>query len=225
MLKFIKKYGCLLTILLLIVSFSFTYYNISLQSQANFCGVVIVLDAGHGGRDGGCVGVNGSIEKELNLKYTLSLKNKLIKHGYKVVLTRSNDDGLYSPLANDKKVSDMNARMKIIKNANPNLVVSIHMNSFRDSSVSGANCFYKIDDSASKQCASLIQTSLNTYCNAPNKNVKSGDYFMLNCSYYTSVLIECGFISNKQEEENLNNLSYMDEFTTAVCNGILLYFG
>ena len=201
------------------------YFNIVRSVQSKYNGIVIVLDAGHGGRDGGCVGVNGSVEKELNLKYTLRLKEKLTKLGYRIVLTRTSDDGLYSPLATNKKISDMNARMEAIKKVNPNLVVSIHMNSFADRSVKGANCFYKIDDKASENCANLIQKSLNKYCKVSSDVAKKGDYFMLNCSYYTSVLIECGFLSNEEEENKLNSDEYLDNFTDAVANGILLYFG
>ena len=187
--------------------------------------LTIILDAGHGGRDGGCVGINGSVEKDLNLKYTLRLKEKLTNKGYRIVLTRTNDDGLYSPLATNKKISDMNVRMEMIKKVNPNLVISIHMNSFADKSVSGANCFYKIDDEASIKCANLIQKSLHEYCGVRSENAKKGDYFMLNCSYYTSVLIECGFLSNVEEEKKLNTDEYLEKFTDAVEAAILLYFG
>ena len=201
------------------------YFNVVKAVSSKRNGICIVLDAGHGGRDGGCVGVNGSVEKDLNLKYTLKLKEKLVGYGYKIVLTRNNDDGLYSPLATNKKVSDMNVRMKKIKEVNPNLVVSIHMNSFADKSVCGANCFYKIDDEASINCANLIQKSLFKQCSVRSESAKKGDYFMLNCSYYTSVLIECGFLSNPEEEQKLNSNEYLEQFTNAVADGILLYFG
>ncbi len=210
---------------MLIIVISTIYLGVVKSSSDRYNGITIVLDAGHGGRDGGCVGVNGSVEKELNLKYTLALKEKLIEQGYKVVLTRSGDEGLYSPFATNKKISDMNVRMERIKKANPNLVVSIHMNSFSDRSVYGANCFYKIDDKASIECANLIQKSLSKYCGTKSEVAKKGDYFMLNCSYYTSVLIECGFLSNIEEEKKLNSEEYLDTFTDAVSKGILLYFG
>ena len=225
MFKKLLKHRMIIICLCLIMVISCVYFNIVRQTQSNINDVTIVLDAGHGGRDGGCVGVNGSLEKNLNLKYVLSLKDKLVKYGYKIVLTRSTDDGLYSPLANNKKISDMNSRMEIIKKHNPNLVVSIHMNSFKDSSISGANCFYKIDDGASMNCANLIQKSLYKNCNAKNDKAKKGDYFMLNCSYYTSVLIECGFLSNAEEEQNLNNDKFVDKFTQCVADAILIYFG
>lgn len=225
MYKIVKKYKAILIVFLLIVLVSSIYFKIAKQTSSRFNDVTIVLDAGHGGRDGGCVGVSGSVEKELNLKYVLSLKEKLVKYGYKVVLTRATDDGLYSPIASNKKISDMNARMEIIKKNNPNLVISIHMNSFNDSSVSGANCFYKIDDEASFNCANLIQKSLYTNCDVLGENAKKGDYFMLNCSYYTSVLIECGFLSNPEEEIKLNSEEYLNKFTDAIANALLLYFG
>jgi len=200
-------------------------FNVVKLCAKKYTDVCIVLDAGHGGRDGGCVGINGSIEKELNLKYVLTLKEKLVDYGYKVVLTRKSDEGLYSPFAENKKLSDMNRRMEIIKEANPSLVISIHMNSFSDNSVCGANSFYKIDDEASIKCANLIQSSLHNYCGVRSKEAKKGDYFMLNCSYYTSVLIECGFLSNVEEENKLNSDEYSDKFTDAIAKGLLLYFG
>lgn len=187
--------------------------------------IVIVLDAGHGGRDGGSVGKNGTVESDLNLEYVKLIDEKLTRFGYKIILTRKNKNGLYSILSGNKKISDMNKRMEIIKNANPNLVVSVHMNSFSDSSVRGAVVYHKIDDNASMSCASFIQNSLNKKINIKEQKIKPGDYFMLNCSYYTSILIECGFLSNPEEEINLNNDEYKNKLTDAICNGIFLYFG
>lgn len=214
--------------LILIFFFLFvitSIYSCVAKSASNFNGITIVLDAGHGGRDGGSTGTNGTVEKEINLQYTLSLKEKLVKYGYRVILTRKNDDGLYSNLAHNKKVDDMNKRMEIIKQANPNLVLSIHMNSFPDKSVKGANTFYKTDDESSRNCANLIQNCLKNTCNAKNSMAKPGDYFMMNCSYYTSVLVECGFLSNEEDEYKLNTEEYKNQIVEAIFNGILLYFG
>ena len=185
----------------------------------------IVLDAGHGGRDGGCVGTNGTLEKNLNLEYTYSLKEKLVKAGYKVVLTRKNDDGLYNSFDKNKKTSDMIKRMNIIKENNPSLVISIHMNSFSDKTIKGSMTYHKIDDQASINCANLIQQSINSSFPTHQKTTKKGDFYMLNCSYYTSVLIECGYLSNPEEEMFLNSKEYKEKFTQAIFNGILLYFG
>lgn len=221
---FSKKHSIVLIMVAMVVVAA-CYSMIVEISVSKFNGITIVIDAGHGGRDGGCVGINGTIEKEINLDYALRLKSKLVDNGYRVVLTRKTDDGLYAPLAKNKKQSDMNARLKIIERANPNLVISLHMNSFPSSAVQGANTFYRADDRASNRCADLIQKSLSTYCNATNIKSKEGDYFLLNCSYYTAVLIECGFISNAREEALLNSDEYKARFIDAVFNGILLYFG
>ena len=144
---------------------------------------------------------------------------------YKVVLTRKNDDGLYSEFAKNKKTSDMNERFKIIRKANPNLVISIHMNSFSSKSARGAITYYRDGDKAGKECADLIQKSIAIYCGAKNSLGKIGDYYMLNCSYYTAVLIECGFISNPEEEQLLNSAEYKNKMIKAIYNGILLYLG
>ena len=212
-------------VVLLIVLLSFVFSGIASYAASKFNGIAIVLDAGHGGRDGGSVGANGTIEKQINLAYTLALKEKFVKAGYHVYLTRKTDDGLYSELATNKKLSDMKARFDIIKKANPNLVISIHMNSFKNKSAHGASTYYRKGDKASQNAADLIQQSISTYCDASYKQGKVGDYYILNCSYYTSVLVECGFISNPEEEKLLNTAEYKDQFTTAIFKGVLLYFG
>ncbi|MBR6779030.1 MAG: N-acetylmuramoyl-L-alanine amidase [Clostridia bacterium] len=223
--RYIKKNIFVVITLLIFIAITSFYYSFSLLYSSKTNGITIVLDAGHGARDGGSVGVNGTIEKDINLAYTLALKDKLVDCGYKVVLTRKNDEALYAETAKNKKLSDMNTRLETIKKANPNLVVSIHMNSFRSSVVKGANTYYREGDETSKQIADLIQKSLNTYCNAPNKLGKVGDYFILNCTYYTAVLVECGFISNADEEALLNTEEYKKRIVDSICAGITLYFG
>ena len=204
---------------------TFAFSHIVAVSASGYNGITIVLDAGHGGRDGGSVGVNGTIEKEINLRYTLALKEKLVSAGYRVELTRKTDDGLYLESAKNKKMSDLNARMEIIKRANPNLVISIHMNSFSSQSAHGASTYYRSGDESGQIVSDLIQQSLNTYLGAPSTKGKVGDYYILNESYYTAVLIECGFLSNPEEEHLLNTDEYLEKFVDAVYNAILLYFG
>lgn len=216
---------CFALCLCLMFCFTCIYYVVACEIVSKFNGITIVLDAGHGGRDGGSVGVNGTIEKEINLEYVLALKDKLVENGYKIVLTRKNDDGLYSEFAKNKKTSDMNARFQIIKKANPNLVISVHMNSFSSESARGATTYYRKGDVSGKQCADLIQKSLKSYCGALRSESKVGDFYMLNCSYYSAVLIECGFISNPEEERMLNTEEYKQKMIDAIYNGILLYFG
>ncbi len=223
--NFIKKNVALFCVLVLIISLSFFFSKLVDLRVSKLNGITIVLDAGHGGRDGGSVGVLGTVEKKINLEYVFALKDKLVNHGYKVILTRKNDDGLYSVLSKNKKQSDMKERLKIIKKANPNLVISIHMNSFCESSARGATTYHREGDVASSRCGDLIQKSLKAYCGARSEKSKVGDYFMVNSSYYTAVLVECGFLSNPQEEKQLNTKEYKDKITEAIFKGVLLYFG
>ena len=185
----------------------------------------IVIDAGHGGRDGGSVGANGSIEKELNLAYAKTLQKLLKKAGVNVVMTRESDDGLYSDDASNKKLSDMRHRRDIINNAQPDLVVSVHMNSFPLDSCKGAKTFYQIGSDISFEAAKNIQNSLKYYIDNASSTVSAGDYYILNCTKYTSVLIECGFVSSPEEEQLLNNKDYQERFMYSVYCGILMYLG
>lgn len=223
--QFFKRNSCIIIFVLIMFLLTFAFSHIVAVSASGYNGITIVLDAGHGGRDGGSVGVNGTIEKEINLRYTLALKEKLVSAGYRVELTRKTDDGLYLESAKNKKMSDLNARMEIIKRANPNLVISIHMNSFSSQSAHGASTYYRSGDESGQIVSDLIQQSLNTYLGAPSTKGKVGDYYILNESYYTAVLIECGFLSNPEEERLLNTDEYLEKFVDAVYNAILLYFG
>lgn len=222
---FFKTYRLAIIFICIMAILSFAFSNIVIATASKMNGITIVIDAGHGGRDGGSVGVNGTVEKEINLLYALTLKEKLVENGYKVILTRSNDDGLYSPLAKNKKQSDMNKRMEIIKKANPNLVISIHMNSFSNPNAKGSSVYYRLGDSSGERCAQLIQKSFNCYCSVKGTTGKVGDYYILNCSYYTSVLIECGFISNPDEERNLNSKDYRNKIINSIYYALTLYFG
>ena len=225
MIKIIKKYRFLICIVLILVCLTTIFYGIVESSSSSLNGFKIVVDAGHGGRDGGSIGVEGTIEKEINLKYALALKDRLCENGFIVELTRRNDDGLYSLTDKNKKLADMKERLRIIKRTNPNLVVSIHMNSFTSSTARGAMVYYRKNDMSGKLCADLIQKSFHTYCDARFEEAKVGDYYMLNSSYYTAVLIECGFLSNREEEFLLNTEDYKTKIVDAIYKGILLYFG
>jgi N-acetylmuramoyl-L-alanine amidase len=189
------------------------------------CEFTIVIDAGHGGRDGGSIGVNGSIEKNLNLAYAKTLQKMLTKAGVKVVMTRNGDNGLYDESADNKKLSDMRARRNIIRDAQPDLVISLHMNSFPLDSCRGAKTFYQIGSDTSFNAAKSIQNSLHYYIDNASSTVSKGDYYILNCTNYTSVLIECGFVSSPEEEQLLQDDNYREKFVYSIYCGIMLYLG
>lgn len=185
----------------------------------------IVIDAGHGGKDGGAVGKQtGVTESALNLEYSLYLKELCQQFGYRVVLTRSDMGGLYSPLASNKKRSEMEARKKIIEKSRADLVVSIHMNSFSSAEGRGAQVFYADESEAGAKLAQSVQTMLHRDVDYAKKTAKVGDYYILNAIKSPSVLVECGFLSNAEEEILLQDDEYMHNFCYSILCGILSYF-
>ena len=183
----------------------------------------IVIDAGHGGRDGGAVGSTGVTESELNLEFSLKLKELCEEYGFKVVLTRKDMNGLYSLFATNKKKSEMKKRQEIIEKAKPDVVVSIHMNSFSSSS-SGAQCFYASGNEAGEKLATRVQQALSTEIEHTGVTAKVGDFYVLNCTDYACVLVECGFLSNPEEEQKLCDEEYQTNFCRTLLYGILDYF-
>lgn len=218
-----KKYLVIVLIFIIIVGIIF---SLPIRyTSAHKLDYTIVLDAGYGGRDGGVIGYNNTIEKDINLKYTLALKKLLESNNIRVILTRSDDDGLYDNNSKNKKLSDMSVRQEIIENTQPELVVSIHMNSFPLKSVSGANCFYGKDNESGKQIADYIQKLFAKNMNSRNSLSKEGDYYILNCTQYPSVLIECGFLSNPTEEAMLNSDEYQNIVIYNIYCGIVAFLG
>ena len=178
----------------------------------------IVIDAGHGGVDGGSVGKTTKVsEASLNLEYAKCLKTMLSDFGFNVVMTRENENGLYSPLAQNKKKDDMKKRKDIIEKSNADFVISIHMNSYTSSSV-GAQVFYGKDNEPSKALAQSIQDYFIKNLSEARLEIKIGDYYILNAINVPSVLVECGYLSNPKEEK----LLISDEYKKEVCYSILL---
>lgn len=183
-------------------------------------GKTVVIDAGHGGIDGGVTGkYSGVKESQINLAISKSLKNYLERSGYTVVMTRTNNDGLYQNTASNKKRSDMEKRRQIIESAKPDLVVSIHQNYYPLSQVKGAQVFYAQDSEVGREYATVMQNSLNNMLGS-NRVEKSGDYFVIKCSQYPSLLIECGFLSNAEEERMLVKATYQKKIAYAIFSAI-----
>ena len=185
----------------------------------------IVLDAGHGGVDAGVSGVSTGVrESELNLDVVKKLEKYLVDAGMAVVLTRSTDAGLYGIATGNLKRKYMEKRKNIINGAAPTLVVSIHMNKYSLSTRRGAQVFYKSGDESGKLLASCVQESFNSMKEAPRQcSPLSGDYYILNCSPYPSVIAECGFLSNPEDEALLVTEEYRDSVAYAIFKGIVDY--
>ncbi len=185
----------------------------------------IVIDAGHGGRDGGTSGtITGITESELNLKYANTLKNLCEDFGIGVIMTRTDMNGLYDESASNKKKSEMEKRKNIINSSGADLMISIHMNSFPLSSCNGAQIFYGKGDEQGFNLAKCIQTSVCEVFDNARDYVTVGDYFVLNYSSIPATLIECGFLSNPEEEKKLQDDDYCNLFCYSILVGILKYF-
>ena len=185
----------------------------------------IVIDAGHGGRDGGAVGkLTGVTESQLNLDFSLKLKDICEDYGFNVVLTRKDMNGLYSAFATNKKKSEMLKRKEIIESSNADLVVSIHMNSTSVSSARGAQVFYAENSLQGEELASSVQDALHDEIAYAKALAKVGDFYVLNCTEKPSILVECGFLSNAEEEKLLMESEYQNKFCYTLFYGILTYF-
>lgn len=193
------------------------------QTTATEHQITIVIDPGHGGVDPGKVGVNGVVEKDLNLRIAFELRKCLKEHGIDVVLTRESDEGLYDENSSNKKATDMKKRCKIINEINPSLTVSIHQNSFVDSEVRGAQVFYYTHSDAGKKLAECIQEELAKIPNAHNdRPIKANDkYYMLINTSCPTVIVECGFLSNHEEAGRLSDGEYQRQIAMSVMAGIL----
>ncbi len=186
----------------------------------------IVIDAGHGGDDPGMTGASGVNEKALNLVYAKKLQALLEEAGYEVVQTRDSEDGLYDADAEHKKAQDMQRRVSVIEAAQPLVTVSIHQNSYpQDSSVCGPQVFYFEQSGTGKELAACIQNCLNQELEIARPRMQKGNasYYILKRSASTTVIVECGFLTNPEEEAKLQDEAYQDRLTQAICDGVRLY--
>ncbi|HKM33925.1 MAG TPA: N-acetylmuramoyl-L-alanine amidase [Lachnospiraceae bacterium] len=188
-------------------------------------GPCVVIDAGHGGNDPGKVGINGALEKELNLEIAKLVKKYLEADDIRVVMTRENDEGLYNPHVSSKKVQDMKERIKIIEENNPLVTVSIHQNSYPEEYVHGAQVFYYTNSVEGKKLAEKIQIRLVTGADTENnRQIKANDsYYLLKKTKTPIVIVECGFLSNNKEAEKLASKEYQGEIAWEIHLGIIQY--
>lgn len=188
-------------------------------------GYVVVLDAGHGGDDPGKVGVDGTLEKDINLSLVYKLKEFLEAADVTVVLTRESDAGLYQASDTNKKRADMNARCQLIEEIKPDVTVSIHQNSYHEEYVKGAQVFYYTGSKEGQQLAEIIQAGFDSVLGEENtRKAKANDeYYLLLHTSCPIVIVECGFLSNWEEAAKLKDESYQEKLAWAIHLGILEY--
>ena len=188
---------------------------------APLSGTVIVLDAGHGGKDEGAM-IDGVTEKGINLSIVFKLQKLFEDAGAEVVLTRIDENDLSSSAAVNHKREDMKNRISIINDEKNDLLLSIHLNSYSNTSVKGAQTFYMKGNAASELLAGCIQVQ---FLDIDSKmEPKPGDYYLLNNSRIPAVLIECGFLSNPEEREKLQQEDYQNKVANLIFAGTLNYF-
>lgn len=187
--------------------------------------IKVVLDAGHGGVDGGVCGVKTGVkESELNLKVVKKLEKYLVDAGFIVVLTRNSEAGLYGVANSSLKRKDMEKRKSIINKTKPNLVISVHMNQYSLQTRRGAQVFYNENNDNSKLLAQSVQESFNNMKEAVRScSALSGDYYIIKCTEYPSIIAECGFLSNPEDEALLIMDEYQESIAYTIFKGISTY--
>ena len=184
---------------------------------------VVVVDAGHGGVDGGVVGKKTGVkESELNLAVAKKLRDLLRSSGFTVVMTRESSAGLYGFPGKGFKRRDMEKRRDIILNADADVVISVHMNYFSDGRRRGGQTFYLGGSKEGRALASFLQEELNALGERDYKPI-AGDYYMLECTSVPSCIAECGFLSNAEDEALLLTESYQSAVAYAIFKGIAAY--
>ena len=187
--------------------------------------IKVVIDAGHGGIDGGVVGVKTGVkESELNLDVARKLAKLFENAGVEAVLTRKNDAGLYGTATGNLKRKDMEARRDIILKEKPDLVISVHMNKYSVSTRRGAQVFFDEDSELGKKLAECVQSSFNAMEEAVRQCFAlKGDYYILNSHPYPACIAECGFLSSPEDEALLVTESYREKIAYAIFKGAIDY--
>ena len=212
--------------------------SVSLQAQKNntvqtvslpVTNKVIVIDAGHGVPDEGAESSTGTTEAQTNLKIAWKLQNLLEQSGSTVILTRSDENAIYdidSKTLRQKKISDIHNRVKIGNESSADIFVSIHLNKIPQSQYDGWQTFYKPNDEKSTNLAKAIQDNLNEAIQKENKRVpmKLDTVYIMKHVEIPITIVECGFLSNPEEEKNLLDDNYQDKLAWGIYNGIIDYF-
>lgn len=191
---------------------------------------IVILDAGHGGMDGGCSAQDGTVEKDINLNILLNLRDMLTASGYTVEVTRDKDISIHDKgiegIANQKS-SDMDNRLALFNKYDNAICISIHQNLFTDSKYSGAQMFYSDTNPKSETLASILQSKFVEYLQPDNqREIKlcGKELFLCYFSENPTVMAECGFLSNPEEAEKLKDSEYQKQVAFTIYSAINEYY-
>lgn len=207
------------------------YSNLLTIAKKNEYRSAVIIDAGHGGEDGGAAAADGTLEKDINLSIAMKLKSIFEQNGVKVITTRESDMALGDSTLKklrQRKVSDMKERLSIFNSKGISAVISIHQNKFEKSQYNGTQVFYSPNNPLSKSLANEIRNSIinnlqpdnSRECKAANKSI-----YLLYNTQNPAVIVECGFLSNKEDLKKLKDSKYQDEIALEIFNGFVKFSG
>lgn len=220
-----KHKSILIYICILIIAFAFPYS--ALGEEIKDKKEIILIDPGHGGIDGGAVSKDGTLEKDLNLQIALKLRDKL-QYKYNVIMTREKDEGLYheGKSVREKKIEDLARRSKLQDETGCTIFISIHQNMFTQTKYTGAQVWYASNEQ-SKRLAENMQSTLKEELDSNNNRKCKGAQNMYkilrgnrSCA---AIIIECGFMSNYEENNKLKSCEYQEKIANAIANGVEKY--
>ncbi len=235
--NFLKRINLIFAGAIIIIMLVSIYLNLSrtaatidVAEDTNLQKIKILIDPGHGGMDQGASGDMKIGEAPINLAISEKLMRFLEGSGFAVEMTRYTDSGLYTELSDtirSKKNEDLKNRVDIINDSDADLVLSIHLNSFPQKQYYGAHVFYqKNNEITTKIAADIIQDSMKNILDKNNKRVPQikKDIKIMDDTKVPLVLIECGFLSNNEEERKLISDDYQEKTAWAIYLGVLKYF-
>ena len=212
-----KNFICFFVFAILVSLFT----NISVSADSPLSGQVFVLDAGHGGRDAGTM-YQDILEKDINLEISKVLKKELVSKGATVYMTRTKDEDLSSIYDPAKKRGDLYRRLLLIHNKKCDLYISIHINWYQNTSVSGAEVLYNEINPNNRILAKFIMNEFKKDLNSTRK-ITTTDLYMYRNTTIPGVLVECGYLSNPTERKLLQEKDYQEKLSKSITQGIVNY--
>lgn len=191
---------------------------------------VVLIDAGHGGIDPGAIGADGTVEKDINLGISQKLQTMLTLYGFETKMTRTGDFLISDDTAatiRQKKTSDLKKRLKMLEESDADMLISIHQNKYSVSKYSGAQVFYSKGNASSRELALILQSEIKSRLQNDNeRQIKpsGSEIYLLYKATKPAVMVECGFMSNPNELENLKKESYQNETALSIFSGIVKYY-
>lgn len=220
-------------IYLIILSLAFTFVSVfalkgtymlikSVNVNAVSSRKTVVIDAGHGGKDAGTIGIDGTEEKRINLEIALILHDYFTVSGINCLCIREGDYEIY-PAGSDRNKSDLYNRLDYINSVPNSVLFSIHQNHYTDESAWGTQVWYSANNAESKEYADLVLSNVKSLLQPENERlnkVSDSSYYLLYKAQVPSIMIECGFMSNREENEMLKSKDYQKKFAYSVLTGI-----